>query len=159
MVIRAFLFRPTHAGYSRLVTTRGPIGASTDGNVDELSTVQLVERLQTQLSTLVRTEIGNALDEVKTKGTQVGIGLGMSGLGIVLLVFGIGTLIACAVLGLATVVPAWLAALIVAAVIIALGGALAGLGAVRAKRAVPPLPEHTTESVRADVSVIKEHLT
>jgi membrane protein len=133
-------------------------GTTRNGNVDDLTTVQLVERLQTQLSTLVRSEIGNALSEVKAKGTQVGIGIGMSGAGVVLLVFGVGTLIACAVLGLATVVPAWLAALIVAAIVIALGGALAGLGAVRAKRAVPPLPEHTAESVRKDVSVIKENL-
>jgi Putative Actinobacterial Holin-X, holin superfamily III len=140
------------------MTKPSPTGARTNGSVDELSTVQLVERLQAQLSTLVRTEIGNALDEVKTKGTQVGIGVGISGAGIVLLVFGLGTLVACAVLGLATAVPAWLAALIVAVVVLALGGTLAGLGAARAKRAVPPLPEHTADSVREDVSVIKEHL-
>jgi hypothetical protein len=141
------------------VTNLNSNGARANGNVGELTTVQLVERLQAQLSTLVRTEIGNALDEVKAKGTQVGIGVGMSGAGIMLLLFGIGTLIACAVLGLATAVPAWLAALIVAVIVLALGAALAGFGAIRAKRAVPPLPEHTTESVREDVSVIKEHLT
>jgi membrane protein len=141
------------------MTNASPSRTRADGSVDGLTTVQLVERLQTQLTTLVRTEIGNALSEVKSKGTQVGIGIGMSGAGVLLLVFGLGTLIACAVLGLATVVPAWLAALIVAVVVIALGAALGGLGALRAKRAVPPLPEHTAESVREDVSVIKEGLT
>src|ERR1700710_1647268 len=66
------------------VTNLNASGARTNGSVDELTTVQLVERLQAQLSTLVRAEIGNALDEVKAKGTQVGIGVGMSGAGIML---------------------------------------------------------------------------
>ena len=44
----------------------------------DLSTVQLVERLTTQVSTLVRTEVGNALDEVKSKGTKLGVGIGIS---------------------------------------------------------------------------------
>lgn len=128
----------------------------TRGDVDDLTTVQLVERLQTQVSTLVRTEVGNAVGEVKAKGAQAGVGIGISGAGIVLLLYGLGALIACAVLGLAAALPAWLAALIVAVVVVSIGAALIGFGAVRAKRAVPPLPQDTAESVRDDVAAIKE---
>ncbi len=56
----------------------------------DLSTVQLIERLSEQTSTLVKTEVRNALDEVKTKGTKLGIGVGISGAGALLLLFGFG---------------------------------------------------------------------
>lgn len=128
---------------------------TTDG-VDDLSTVELVERLQAQVTTLIRTEIGNALAEVKTKGTRLGIGIGLSGAGLLLLLYGLAVLMAAAILALATAVAPWLAALIVAAVVVAVGAALAGVGAARAKRAVPPLPQQTAESIRDDVAAIKE---
>lgn len=122
----------------------------------DLSTVQLVERLSEQMSTLVKTEIRDALDEVKTKGTRLGIGIGISGAGALLLLFGLGTLVSAAVLGLATAVAGWLAALIVAAVLLVVGGAAAAIGAKRAKSAVPPAPEATVRSVQADVATVRE---
>ncbi len=66
-----------------------------------LSTVELTERLTAQVSTLVRTEVTHALDEVKSKGTRIGVGVGMSGAGALLLYLGVATLIAAGVLGLA----------------------------------------------------------
>ncbi|MFD9662783.1 phage holin family protein [Rhodococcus sp. NPDC059968] len=48
-------------------------------DLDELPTVQLVERLTEQVSGLVRTEMTHALTEVKDKGTRFGIGAGVSG--------------------------------------------------------------------------------
>lgn len=124
--------------------------------VDDLSTVQLVERLTDQVSTLVRTELNAGLAEVKDKGTRVGIGIGISGAGALLLYFGLATLIATAVLGLATVVSAWLAALIVAAALLIVGGILAAVGASRAKNALPPVPEDTAASVQDDITAVKE---
>ncbi len=84
-----------------------------------LSTVELTERLTEQVSTLVRTEVSHALEEVKSKGTRIGVGVGISGAGAILLFLGLATLIATAVLGLATAVEPWLAALIVALVVLA----------------------------------------
>lgn len=83
---------------------------------------------------------------------------GISGAGTLLVLFGLGTLVAAAVLGLANAVPAWLAAVIVGVVLLAIGGAAAAFGAQRAKSAVPPAPEHTVESVQRDVATVKEHL-
>lgn len=65
-----------------------PPGAAHD--LDELSTVQLVERLTDQLTGLVRTEMTHALTEVKDKGTRFGIGAGVSGVGVLLLLYGFG---------------------------------------------------------------------
>lgn len=120
----------------------------------DLSTVQLVERLTTQVSTLVRTEVGNALDEVKSKGTKLGVGIGISGAGALLLFLGTATLVATAVLGLATALDPWLAALIVAAALLVVGGILAAVGASKAKNAVPPAPAATVASVQRDVDTV-----
>jgi len=121
----------------------------------ELSTVELTERLTAQVSTLVRTEVTHALDEVKSKGTRIGIGAGISGAGALLLYLGLATLIAAGVLGLATAVDPWLAALIVAVVVLVIGGILAAVGASKAKNAAPPMPAHAVDSVRADVAAAK----
>ena len=88
----------------------------------------------------MRSEIRSGLEEVKSKGTRLGIGIGITGAGALLLFFGLATLIATAVLGLATVLSAWLAALIVAAAVLVVGGVLAAVGTSRAKNAVPPVP-------------------
>ncbi|MGA9872196.1 MAG: YhjD/YihY/BrkB family envelope integrity protein [Rhodococcus sp. (in: high G+C Gram-positive bacteria)] len=124
--------------------------------VADLSTVQLVERLSDQVSTLVRSEIRSGMDEVKSKGTRVGIGVGISGFGAILLFLGLATLVATAVLGLATVLSPWLAALIVAIAVLVIGGLLAAVGASKAKKAVPPVPQDTAASVGDDIAAIKK---
>ncbi|KZF09403.1 hypothetical protein A2J03_02465 [Rhodococcus sp. EPR-157] len=127
-----------------------------NGQAADMSTVQLVERLTEQVSTLVRTEINAGMAEMKEKGTRVGIGIGISGAGAMLMFLGLATLIATAVLGLATVLSAWLAALIVAVAVLALGGILAAVGASKAKKAVPPVPQDTAASVSDDIAAIKK---
>ena len=133
-----------------------PPGAAHD--LDELSTVQLVERLTDQVTGLVRTEMTHALTEVKDKGTRFGIGAGVSGGGVLLLPYGFGALVATAILGLATALDLWLAALIVAAVLIVVGSVVAAAGARRAKNALPPVHARTANSVCADVDTVKEGL-
>ncbi|MGN5238735.1 MULTISPECIES: phage holin family protein [unclassified Rhodococcus (in: high G+C Gram-positive bacteria)] len=135
----------THSGESRPVAEQPA----------NLSTVELTERLTAQVSTLVRTEVTHALDEVKSKGTRIGVGVGISGAGALLLYLGVATLIAAGALGLATVLDPWLATLIVAVVVLAVGGILAALGASKAKNAAPPVPDRTIDSVRGDVAAAK----
>jgi hypothetical protein len=60
------------------------------------------------------------------------------------------------VLLIATALEPWVAALIVAAVLFAAAGALGLAGRQRARRAIPPVPEEATESVRDDVRYLKE---
>lgn len=126
---------------------------------ENLSTVQLVERLTDQVGTLVRTEINAGLAEVKQKGTRVGVGIGISGAGALLLFLGLAAGIATAVLGLSTVLAPWLAGLIVTLAVLILGGILAAVGAARAKNALPPVPQDTAASVEKDISDIKKAAT
>ena len=130
----------------------------TPGDPNTLSTVELVERLTTQVSTLARTEIGHALDEVKRRGSRLGVGLGISGGGTLLLLCGLAVLITTATLGLATVLAPWLAALIVGVVVLLLGALLVAIGTSRAKRAAPPIPERAAASARADIDAVREAL-
>ncbi len=148
---RAMEERSSHAAS----TDRSPV-ATDRSPVADMSTVQLVERLTDQVSTLVRTEIQSGIAEVKSKGTRLGIGVGISGFGAILLFLGLATLIATAVLGLSTVLSPWLAALIVAVVVLVIGGALAAIGAKRAQKSLPPVPENTAASVSDDIDAVKK---
>lgn len=131
-----------------------PMGPG-ESDPHDLSTAQLTERLASQVSALVRTEIADAVEEVKAKGTRVGLGVGLSGAGFMLIYLGVGALIATGILGLATAIEPWLAALIVSLIVLAVGGFLAAAGAARAKKAAPPVPADTAESVRRDVQAVK----
>jgi uncharacterized membrane protein YqjE len=107
---------------------------------------------------LVRQELELAKVELTEKGKQAGIGAGMFGGAGVLALYGVGALVATAILALATAVDGWLAALIVAVVLLAGAGVLALLGKARAKRAVPVMPEQTVETIKEDVRYTKEHV-
>ncbi|MFE7421795.1 phage holin family protein [Rhodococcus sp. NPDC057529] len=126
--------------------------------VDDLSTVQLVERLTDQVKALVQAEVRHGIVEVKDKGTRFGVGLGVSGAGLLILLYGLGALVAAAVLALGTVLDPWLAALVVAVVLIVVGGVVAAVGGRRARDALPPTPDDTTRSVRRDVDTVKAGL-
>ncbi|HEX6674916.1 MAG TPA: phage holin family protein [Actinomycetes bacterium] len=122
---------------------------------DSRSTVELVQRLTDQLSQLVRQELQLAKLELAEKGKRTALGAGLLGGSGVFAVYGLAALVAAAILGLATVWPAWLAALVVALVLFALGGLFALVGRGQLKRGTPPLPEQAVAGIKADVEVIK----
>ena len=121
-------------------------------------TATLLKDLSAQTTTLVRQEIELAKAELSEKGKQAGIGAGMFGGAGLLGLYGVGALVACAMLALSTAVAGWLAALIVAVVLFAVAGVLALLGKSRTSRALPPVPEQTVETVKEDVRYTKEHV-
>jgi membrane protein len=129
-----------------------------DNNLRERPTGELVKELSAQVSTLVRQELELAKVELSAKGKEAGIGAGMFGGAGLMALYGLGAVTAAAILGLATVVDGWLAAIIVAVVWFAIAGVLALLGKGRTKRAVPPTPEQTVETVKEDVRYTKEHV-
>ncbi len=67
-----------------------------------------------------------------------------------------GCLIACAIIAISGVVAAWLAALIVGAVLLAIASTAALIGKSRLQKATPPVPEQAVDSVKTDVEEIKE---
>jgi Putative Actinobacterial Holin-X, holin superfamily III len=120
------------------------------------SAADLVKQVTEQASLLVRDEIKLAQLEMTRKGKQAGLGIGLFGGAGLIALFGVGALIACAIIALALVIPAWLAALVVGAALLAVAG-LAGLtGKSRLAQATPPVPEETVSSVKTDVAEIKE---
>ncbi|HEV7494314.1 phage holin family protein [Baekduia sp.] len=136
------------------------IPTGTDGRADvrQRPAGELVKDLTAQASTLVRQELELAKVELTEKGKQAGIGAGMFGGAGLFALYGVGALVATAILALATAVDGWLAALIVAGVLFAAAGVLALLGKARAKKAVPPVPEQTVETIKEDVRYTKEHV-
>jgi len=67
----------------------------------------------------------------------------------------VGALTAAAILGLATVVSAWLAALIVAAVVSGMAGVVGWVGVMRLRQAASPVPVETLDSVKEDIEWLK----
>jgi Flp pilus assembly protein TadB len=130
------------------------VGQSSD--VPEPSTGDLLKLLSEQVSTLIRDELKLAQLEMTRKGKQAGIGAGMLGGGGVLALYGIGCLIACAIIGISRVLAPWLSALVVGVALLAVAGIAALVGKSRLQQATPPVPQEAVQSVKADVDEIKE---
>jgi hypothetical protein len=122
--------------------------------VDDQSTAELVQHASEQITRLVRDELALARAELAEKGRHAGMGAGLLGGGGLVALYAVGVLIIAAVLGLAVVMPDWLAALIVGVVLLLVAGIMALTGRQQVKQAVPPVPEGTARSVRADVESV-----
>lgn len=120
------------------------------------SSAQLIRQLSEETSTLIRQELRLAQLELQEKGKRAGIGAGLFGGASGLALFALGALVTAAILGLATAVDAWLAALIVGGTLLLVAGLLGLAGRSQVARAVPPAPEQAVASARADVTTIKE---
>jgi hypothetical protein len=132
-------------------TTAAQPGGAQDG-----STAELVRQLSEQVTKLARDELRLAQLEMTRKGKRAGLGIGIFGGGGLLALYGLGCLLAAAIIGLATAVTAWLAALIIGAGLLLAAAAAAVIGKAQLGRAKPPVPEQATASVKADVEEIKE---
>lgn len=132
------------------------IGEQEQAKGADASVGELVERLSTQVSALVRDEMALATAELKRKGAQAGIGVGIGGAGAVVALLGLGSLVAAAVLGLATVVAGWLAALIVGVALLVVAGVISAFGITQVRNAAPPVPQQAMESTKRDIETVKE---
>jgi hypothetical protein len=135
-----------------------PTGASavTATGSAEPTVAQLVQQVTEDSSRLVRTELKLAQLEMTQKAKTAGVGLGAFGVAGILALYGVGCLILTAVYALALVLPAWAAALIVGAVVLAVAGVAAVIGKNKVSEAAPPVPDAAVENVKADVAEIKE---
>jgi len=126
-----------------------------NARAENASISDLVQQLTEQTSRLAQQEVELAKAEMTAKGKRLGIGAGaFGGAGLVAL-FGVGALTAAAILALATAVTAWLAALIVSVVYLAVAGVLALVGKSKVESAGSPVPEQAVESVKRDVEETK----
>jgi uncharacterized membrane protein YqjE len=123
---------------------------------DDRSVGELVQQLSQQTSTLIRQELRLATAELQEKGKHAGIGAGMFGGAGVVALYGVGALVAAAIIGLGTVMDSWLAAVIVGVVLLAVAGVVALIGRKQVQEAAPPMPEQTVASVQRDIDTVKE---
>ena len=125
-------------------------------DLKDRSTAALVHDVSELVPRLVRQELDLAKAELTAKGKRAGAGAGLLGGSGVVGWFGVAVLVAAAVPGLAEVMPAWAAALIVAAVLLAVAGVMALLGKSQMQKAVPPVPQEAMASAKDDVRAVKE---
>ncbi|GAA4418932.1 phage holin family protein [Georgenia halophila] len=116
---------------------------------------ELVATLSEKVSTVVRSEIQLAIAQATEKGKNLGIGTGFLAAAGVVGLYLVNVLLAAAILGLATVLPGWLAALIVAAVLLIVILVLALLGKKKfdASKKYVPAPQ---EGFKEDVEAVKK---
>lgn len=97
-----------------------------------------------------------AVLELKDKGIKVGVGAAFAVVGLIFLGLAVIALVGAAIAGLSHVMPAWLAALLLAVVFIVVLAVLALIGVSKIKNAMPLVPEKTIFGLRYDLGVLKE---
>ena len=126
-----------------------------EGQTQDQTLGALVHQLTQQVPELIRSEMRLAQAEVAQKGKRAGVGIGMFSVAGLLAFFAFGSIVATAILALSLVVDAWLAALIVALVLLA-GAAVAGLvGKNKVAEAGPPAPEKAIQGLKEDIATVK----
>ncbi len=104
---------------------------------------------------LVKGELDLLKAEMLAKAKVFALAAGLLVGALVIVLYAIGVLLTAAVMGLATVMPAWLSALIIAVVMLIVAAILGLLGWKRLKKGLPITPKRTIDSVKNDVNAVK----
>ena len=133
--------------------TAAPAAAS-----ESPSALSLLRELINQLTILLRQEIALAGAELGRVLGSLKSGLTALAAAGAVIFCGFLLLLAAAVLGLATVLPGWLAALIVGVLVLALGGGLL-LAARRQLHPAAVTPQRSSDSLKRDRDMVARHLS
>ena len=104
---------------------------------------------------LVTGEIALLKAELVGKAKVFALAAALLVVALVIVLYAIGVLLTAAVMGLATVMPAWLAALAVAFVMLVVAAILGLVGWKRFKKGLPITPERTIDSVKNDIRAVR----
>lgn len=115
----------------------------------------LVGDIPKLVKNLVKGEIDLLKAEMIAKAKVFGLAAGLLIGALVIVLYAIGVLLTAAVMGLATVMPAWLAALLLAVVMLIVAGILGFVGWKRFKKGLPLTPKRTIDSVKDDINAVK----
>ena len=115
----------------------------------------LVRDLAEQIRRLVASEVALFKAEMRAKAKDAGVGVGLIVGALVFLFFAAGVLVTTAVFAFALILPAWLAALIVAGILLLLALVAILIGVVSLKKVPPIIPEETKASLGEDLRVLK----
>ncbi len=121
---------------------------------EKRSLFKLIGDVPTLVRELIRTEIELAKTEMIAKLKSAGIGAGfLAGAAVVLILF-LGVLLTSAVLAFAQIMPGWLAALLVAGIVLVIAAVLGFVGYLILKKGIPPVPSDTIENIKHDLDAI-----
>lgn len=129
--------------------------SSARGETPKRSLFALIADLPTLLVNLLRSELDSLKRELTEKLKHIGIGVGLLAAAAVFAFFAVLVLIAAAILGLATVLPAWAAALIIGGAILIIAVILVLVGIANLQKSAPAAPTETIQSIKKDVRAIK----
>lgn len=118
----------------------------------------LIGRLSDEVTSLIHDEIRLAQAEMTQKAKTMGIGAGIFGGSGLLAVYGLGAVIAAAIVGLSLAVALWAAALVVGGILLVLSGVAALIGKKEFSKASLPLPTEAITSSRKDIGSFKQGL-
>ncbi|WP_375474868.1 phage holin family protein [uncultured Jatrophihabitans sp.] len=145
----------TGSGAPGATTADAVPNSSGPNSAGDASIGELIGRVSEQTSRLLRDELRLAQAELTAKGKRAGIGAGLFGGAGVFAFYGLGALVAAAILGLAHPVAAWLAALIVAGALFVVAGIAALIGKKEVQQATPPMPTEAIAGLKRDVDTLK----
>ncbi|QWS33140.1 phage holin family protein [Curtobacterium aetherium] len=115
----------------------------------------LVKDVPDLVKDLVKGEIALLKAEMIGKAKVFAVAAGILVAALVIVLYAIGVLLTAAVMGLATVMPAWLAALLLAVLMLIVAAILGLVGWKRLKKGLPITPKRTIASVKNDVNAVK----
>jgi hypothetical protein len=128
-------------------------GKRSTGSLSLFGLLRLLARLTPRQ---VSDEVSIAIAQMKQKGIKAGIAAAFLVVALILVLFFAVALVVAAILGLAEVLPGWLAALLVALLFLVIGGILALIGVSRLKKQLPLVPQDAIRGIRHDIGVLKE---
>jgi uncharacterized membrane protein YqjE len=140
------------------MATQHPGGPGDSEDLRERSIGELLKQLSGETTRLVHQELELAKAELTQKGKQAGAGAGLFGAAGAIGLLAAAALTTCFILALDAVMPAWLAALLVAVVYGVVALVVVKQGQAKMKAAGPLVPEQTIETVKEDVAWAKTQM-
>jgi uncharacterized membrane protein YqjE len=119
------------------------------------SLLQLVTDIPTLVTDLIQREIDLIKAEMLAKLKALGIGVGLIAGAVIVLLGMLGVLLTAGILALSQIMPGWLAALLVAALLLIIAGILVLVGYRVLKKGIPPIPSESIDSLQRDYRAIK----
>ncbi|KQQ10065.1 MULTISPECIES: phage holin family protein [unclassified Rathayibacter] len=116
---------------------------------------ELVGDLPGLVIELVKAELASLKNELSGKAKSAGLAVALFAVAAFLLLTAWATLVTFAIIGISSWLPAWLSALIVTVFFLVVAVVLALVGVKSIKKAVPPVPQDSIESIKKDVQAFK----
>jgi uncharacterized membrane protein YqjE len=118
------------------------------------SVPELLQAIVGNLQEIIRSEFRLAKTELKEEAAKVAKPAATLGAGLVLGLYGLGFLLLASVYALSTIMPAWLAALLVGMVLAVVAAAMVTSSSKKFKR-VDPTPDKTIQTLEENVQWVK----